>query len=73
MDTRYLYLYSKEDDLVGYKDVEKHAAEARQRGWQAETEMFNGSPHVMHMRQFPDQYWNAISTTWNQATGIRKT
>ncbi|CAI6098876.1 hypothetical protein V2G26_001983 [Clonostachys chloroleuca] len=73
MDTRYLYLYSKEDDLVGYKDVEKHAAEARQRGWQAETEMFNGSPHVMHMRQFPDQYWKAISTSWDKAIGLTKT
>ncbi|VUC30521.1 unnamed protein product [Clonostachys rosea] len=73
MDTRYLYLYSKEDDLVGYKDVEKHAAEARQRGWQAETEMFNGSPHVMHMRQFPEQYWNAISNSWDKAIGVGMT
>lgn len=69
-DALFLYLYSKEDDLVGHGDVERHAVEARGRGWHTELEMFHGSAHVMHMRQFPEQYWGAVLRAWNRAVGV---
>ncbi|KAL2262654.1 hypothetical protein VTK26DRAFT_579 [Humicola hyalothermophila] len=62
-----LYLYSKEDDIIYWEDVEKHAADARQKGWSVSAEVFQGTPHVGHMRGHPDQYWAAISTAWKEA------
>lgn len=64
---RKLYLYSREDDLIAWQDVEAHAAEARGRGWAADTELFRGSGHVGHMRRFPGQYWGAIGRSWRSA------
>ena len=65
---RRLYLYSAEDEIIDSKDVERHAAEARQLGWEADTELFHGSNHVGHMRKAPEQYWNAIKASWELAT-----
>lgn len=52
-----LYVYSEADRLVGWKDVERHASEARERGvevvlWKAE-----GSAHVQHMGKPGDENW----------------
>ncbi|KAB5545475.1 hypothetical protein GE09DRAFT_1175098 [Coniochaeta sp. 2T2.1] len=59
-----LYLYSKGDDIIFWKDIEEQAADARTRGYDVELEMFEGTPHVGHMREHPEQYWNAISKRW---------
>lgn len=64
-----LYLYSKEDDIIHWEDVEKHAADARQKGWSVSAEMFEGTPHVGHMRAQPEQYWGAIARAWREAVG----
>ncbi|KAF5125663.1 Transmembrane protein 53 [Metarhizium anisopliae] len=61
-----LYLYSKEDDLIGWEDIESNVAEARALGRKADTEMFDGSGHVEHMRKFPKQYWAAIQRAWQK-------
>ncbi len=60
-----LYLYSKEDDIIAWDAIEAHAAEAKQVGYDANLEMFQGSPHVGHMRVHRDQYWSAISQAWS--------
>lgn len=62
-----LYMYSKEDDIIGWQDIELHAAEARRLGYAAETQMFDGTKHVDHMRSYPDQYWGAITKAWKGA------
>ncbi|KAK4153660.1 transmembrane protein 53 [Chaetomidium leptoderma] len=62
-----LYLYSKEDDIIHWEDIEKHAADARHKGWSVTAELFEGTPHVGHMRAHPDQYWAAISAAWTEA------
>lgn len=64
-----LYLYGKEDDLVGWEDVERHAAEARVQGWTVHTELFARSHHVTHARVEPERYWTAISRSWDKAAG----
>ncbi|OAA49265.1 hypothetical protein NOR_01188 [Metarhizium rileyi] len=66
-DARRLYLYSREDDLIGWEDIESHVAESRALGRRADTEMFSGSGHVGHMRKFPRQYWAAILRAWQEA------
>ncbi|KAK3350597.1 hypothetical protein B0H65DRAFT_455225 [Neurospora tetraspora] len=64
---RRLYVYSKEDDIIYWKDIEKHAAQARQRGYEVDMDMFEGTLHVGHMRQHPEQYWGAVAKTWREA------
>jgi hypothetical protein len=62
-----LYLYSKEDEIIRWDDIEHHAADARQKGWSVTAELFEGTPHVGHMRAHPEQYWAAIAAAWREA------
>ncbi len=59
-----LYLYSKADEIIAWDAVEVHAAQATTRGYDVSLELFEGSPHVGHMRAFRDQYWAAIRKAW---------
>ena len=65
---RRLYLYSKEDDIIGWKDIEKHDAEAKSKGYRTDAVLFEGSGHVGHLRLAPEQYWSAIQGAWKQAS-----
>ena len=62
-----LYMYSKEDDLIGYADIEEHAVEATTKGYQVSTKVFSGSGHVGHMRMHPEEYWASIEKSWRSA------
>jgi hypothetical protein len=62
--SRRLYIYSKEDELIYWKDIESHIATAQERGYKTDTKVFSGSGHVAHMRMFPRQYWETISCSW---------
>ncbi|OAA57292.1 hypothetical protein ISF_07213 [Cordyceps fumosorosea ARSEF 2679] len=64
---RRLYMYSRDDDLIAYEDVEEHADESRALGYAVDTKEFYGSGHVGHMRQHPDEYWAAIHQSWMRA------
>jgi hypothetical protein len=59
-----LYLYSKEDDIISWKDIEEQAADARSKGYDVVCEVFEGTPHVGHMKVHPEQYWGAIEKRW---------
>lgn len=59
-----LYLYSKEDEIIWWEDLVQNVNQARNLGYKADLEIFDGSPHVGHMRLHPEQYWNAIFTAW---------
>jgi len=61
-----LFLYSKEDDLIFWKDIEEHMAKAREAGYHGEGVMFEGSGHVGHMRKHPEQYWDSIRAAWEK-------
>jgi hypothetical protein len=66
-----LYLYSREDEIIGFEDLEENVAGVRMLGYRAiETELFEGSPHVGHMRMHPEQYWNKIAGCWKAAVGV---
>lgn len=67
-----LYLYSKEDDIIGWKDIEEHEAEAKKLGYKTDGVMFQGSGHVGHLRLAPEQYWTAIQEAWKQAIEEKK-
>ncbi|KNG83560.1 indole-diterpene biosynthesis protein PaxU [Aspergillus nomiae NRRL 13137] len=57
---RRCYIYSEADELVDWRDVERHADEAEARGWVVSREKFVGSPHVSHMRADPERYWGIV-------------
>jgi len=56
------YIYSDTDELVDWHDVEKHASKAEKSGWIVRRELFQGTPHVGHMRAAPDRYWGIVKT-----------
>ncbi|CRG83423.1 hypothetical protein PISL3812_00774 [Talaromyces islandicus] len=62
------YLYSKEDQIIFWSDIEKHIAESREQGWQTDAVIFEGSGHVGHMRLHPEKYWNNIKLAWVEAS-----
>lgn len=67
-----LYMYSKADDLIAWEDVEIHAAQSRERGYETDVEVFEGSGHVGHMRAHPEKYWKSIQEAWERAIGMSK-
>ncbi|KAJ5167719.1 uncharacterized protein N7482_003313 [Penicillium canariense] len=54
------YIYSDTDDLVDWRDVERHASESEASGWAVRREKFQGTPHVGHMRAQPERYWSIV-------------
>ncbi|KZL82554.1 paxu protein [Colletotrichum incanum] len=64
--SRKLFLYSKEDPLIGWKDIEQNMAESKVKGYAYNAVIFEGSGHVGHMRMFPDKYWGAIADAWKE-------
>jgi hypothetical protein len=63
-EVRRTYIYSEDDEMVDWHDVEAHAAEAAKLGCNVRLEKFVGSKHVAHARLDPDRYWNAVKETW---------
>ncbi|ATY61705.1 hypothetical protein A9K55_007026 [Cordyceps militaris] len=67
-EARRLYMYSKDDDLIGYREIEEHAEESKKLGYAVDVKEFFGSGHVGHMRLHPDEYWKAIQQSWGRTT-----
>ena len=57
------YIYSKEDKLVQYGDVETHGEDGKRRGWKVSLEMFRGSQHVAHAMKDNERYWALVRST----------
>ncbi|KAK7429871.1 hypothetical protein QQZ08_003490 [Neonectria magnoliae] len=62
-----LFLYSKEDQLILWSDIETNIAESRESGYNADGVLFDGSGHVGHMRAHPEKYWRAIKDAWDES------
>lgn len=66
-----VYLYSKEDEIIWWEDLEEIVAKVKMEGFSVDLEMFEGSPHVGHMRMHPEQYWNKVSSSWKSAIDMK--
>ncbi|CAI0650141.1 unnamed protein product [Colletotrichum noveboracense] len=64
-EQRRVYLYSREDEMIYWGDVEKHANEAREVGFRVGRERFEGSQHVAHARTDGERYWGAVRELWD--------
>ena len=58
------YLYSKEDRMIDWTDVEQHAEEARRKGWRVEEVLFEGSGHCAHLSMDRRRYVDAVNSVW---------
>lgn len=68
-EVRRSYIYSKEDALIPYKDVEAHAADAEKKGADVRLELFKGV-HVGHLRADPERYWRVVKETYAGTTAL---
>lgn len=64
-----LYVYSEEDRLVGWRDVESHAMEAEGKGVVVRRLRFEGTPHVQHVIREEERYWRAVVELWESRRG----
>ena len=61
------YIYSKTDTIIGFEDVDAHAAEAARDGLQVNRVVFEKSAHVAHLVANPERYWREVEETWKRA------
>lgn len=63
-DAKRLYIYSKEDVMVGWEDVQSHFKEARSQGYTADQIVFESGSHCTLMIEDADRYWTAVQRFW---------
>lgn len=61
------YIYSREDDMVQWKEVENHAAKAKELGYEVRAELFEGTQHVSHMPKDSKRYWGIVESVWKSS------
>ncbi|KAJ7452775.1 hypothetical protein B0H11DRAFT_2072948 [Mycena galericulata] len=61
-----VYIYSATDSMVPARSVEKHISVLKKSNFSfdIEVEKFTGSQHILHERNDPVRYWNAVRRTW---------
>lgn len=64
LQERRTYVYGDADEVVDWKDVEDHAATAREKGGDVRLEKFDGGRHVAHVRVDAESYWRVVRETW---------
>lgn len=62
-----LYIFSKKDKLVPWKDIQQHVLAAKASGLNVRCEIFEESRHVAHMLYDPERYWASIQNVWQIA------
>ncbi|RHZ57763.1 hypothetical protein CDV55_103727 [Aspergillus turcosus] len=63
---RRLYMFSKADTTVDWRDVLSHMETAREQGYQANGVMFENSPHCALMLEDEKKYWTSIKQFWTE-------
>lgn len=59
-----IYLFSREDRMIQWTDIEEHAEEARRKGWKVKEVLFEGSGHCAHLAMDEKRYVEAINSVW---------
>ncbi|CAI7567012.1 unnamed protein product [Penicillium bialowiezense] len=59
-----LYVYTKEDPVIGWTDVQEHIEEARDLGYRVEQVLFEHGAHCGLIMENPTQYWGAVQRFW---------
>ncbi|KAL4782307.1 hypothetical protein BJX76DRAFT_332901 [Aspergillus varians] len=67
---RRFYLYSREDEMVRWEDVEKHMDEGRGEGYVVDGVRFETGPHCALLMVDEGVYWGSIQRAW-EGVGFR--
>ena len=59
-----IYLFSKEDRMINWADIEEHAEEARRKGWTVKEVLFEGSGHCAHVAMDERRYIGTVNSVW---------
>ncbi|KAK1528307.1 hypothetical protein CPAR01_12865 [Colletotrichum paranaense] len=65
-ERRRAYLYSKDDEMIYWGDVERHADESAEVGFKVRKERFDGSQHVAHAKLDSSRYWGLVKDVWDE-------
>lgn len=64
-DRRICYLLSKADTHVDTEDILSHAENARNKGWQVKTVVFEDTAHCNHVAKHQTEYFDAVKAVWS--------
>ncbi|KAL4915015.1 hypothetical protein BDW62DRAFT_133331 [Aspergillus aurantiobrunneus] len=62
---RRLYLYSLEDEMVRWEDVQRHMDDGQENGYIVDWVRFDRGPHCALIMVDEDKYWNSIQQAWD--------
>ena len=65
------YIYSKEDEAMDWRDIEKHADRAEKAGFRVERKLVVGAEHVQMFRGEGGEkdYWGFVQRIWGLGVG----
>ena len=67
-----VYIYSKEDKIVGSGDVESHAKDAEEKETgEVRMHLWEKSSHVGHMNKDSARYWDIVKKLWEDEPTIK--
>ncbi|KAJ0420365.1 hypothetical protein BJY00DRAFT_284138 [Aspergillus carlsbadensis] len=61
---RRFYVYSVEDEMVRWEDVERHMEDGRRRGYSVHGEKFERGAHCALVVLDEERYWESIQRAW---------
>lgn len=65
---RRVYIYSKEDKVIHWEDVEKHARIAEEKGTAVEKWCVSGTEHCAHGKGDNwNEYWELVTSAWGRS------
>lgn len=64
-----IYLFSKEDRMIDWADIEEQADEARRKGWTVKEVLFEESGHCALLAMDGRRYVGAVNSIW----GVKET
>ncbi|KAF9238547.1 hypothetical protein BU15DRAFT_75238 [Melanogaster broomeanus] len=62
-----LYIFSKKDEQMPWKEIQQHAESGKKAGLDVRCELFEESGHVAHMRLDRKRYWASVQDVWEGA------
>lgn len=67
------YVYSKEDEAMDWRDTERHARVAEEKGYRVVMKLIEGAGHVQMFRGKGGEqdYWGFIERIWKLGVGFK--
>jgi hypothetical protein len=59
-----VYLFSEADDIIYWKDIERHGVEAARNGVPITLVRFRDSGHCCHVKENESEYWKVVREIW---------